>query len=195
MTTTAERVRSLVEPLVADLGASVYDVEHHGGVLRIALQRPDGLDLSVLTEATKRISAELDAADPIPTRYTLEVTSPGLERVLRTPAHFAGAVGERVRVKTRPNLEGDRRLEGELISIEGTAVTIRCDGEERRLELGDIERAQTHVDWSPPPKPGAPRKGGAKNTEQRPVADASDASGPESSDPQNFSTPQSEATS
>jgi len=154
---TTERVRELIEPLVRDLGASIYDVEHSSGVLRISLQRAEGLDMGVLTEATRRISAELDVADPLPGRYTLEVSSPGLERPLRTAEHFAGAVGEQVKVKTRPGVEGDRRVDGELVAAEADSVTVRtADGVERRLALRDIERARTHVDWTPPPKPGSP---------------------------------------
>ena len=165
MSTTTERVRAIVEPLVHELGASIYDVEHSGGVLRISLQRDDGLDMGLITEATRRISAQLDAADPLPERYTLEVSIPGLERALRTPEHFAGAVGEQVKIKVRPGLEGDRRVDGEVVAADGESVTVRTgEGDERRVALGDIERARTHVDWTPPPKPGSPEARRSKTT-------------------------------
>lgn len=187
---TTDRVRELVEPLVSDLGAVVYDVEQSGGVLRVSLDRPGGIDMAAITEATRRISAELDAADLVQGSYTLEVSSPGLERPLRTPAHFAGAVGERVKIKTRPGVDGDRRVDGELVDAEGDRVTVRsADGTERELSLADIDRAHTHVEWTPPPKPGG---------SARPPAGGRPASGdtpptPQSSTPP--STTQSEATS
>ena len=185
MSTTTERVRQLVEPLVADLGATVYDVEHSGGVLRILLQRAEGLDMSVLTRATRAISAELDAADPLPGSYTLEVSSPGLERPLRTPEHYRGAVGEQVKLKLRAGVEGDRRLEGELVAVSEQDVTVRTDQGERSVALSDVDRARTHVEWAPPPKPGAPGSSSKKKQQQSPSGSSTPPS----------SIPQSEATS
>lgn len=171
MSPTTDRIRDLVAPIVAELELSVYDIEHTGGVLRISLFRPGGVDLGSITEATRRISAELDAADPIPTRYTLEVSSPGLERTLRTAEHFSGAVGESVKIKVRKDVEGERRVEGELVGVDESHITLReAGGEPVRVALADIERARTHVDWSPPPKPGGPRKGGS-SPKKRPVPD------------------------
>lgn len=161
MSVTEDRVRDVVEPLVAELGATVYDVVYAGGVLRISLQRAEGLDMGLITDATRRISAALDEADPLPSAYTLEVSSPGLERQLRTEAHYAGAVGEQVRIKTRAGVEGDRRAQGELVAVSGGTVTVRTeDGSERTLSIDDIDRAHTHVQWEPAPKPGGGSKPG-----------------------------------
>lgn len=187
MSTTIDRVRELVEPIVRDLDATLYDVELSGGVLRISLERDAGLDMAVLTEATRRISAELDRDDPLPGRYTLEVSSPGLERPLRTETHFAGAVGELVKVKTRPGVEGDRRVEGELIDVADGVITVRnAHGEERRLALDEVERATTHVDWAPAPKPGKP--GAAKQQKQKPTASSKTAQSPDRSNPRSEGT-------
>jgi ribosome maturation factor RimP len=155
VTTTAQRITDLVAPIAEELGTGVYDVEHAGGAVRIWLQRSDGLDLALITEATRRISAALDAMDLLPGPYTLEVSSPGLERTLRTPAHFAGAVGEQVKLKLRAGLEGDRRIEGELLAATGDSVTVRTsDGDERTVAITELDRARTHIDWAPTPKPG-----------------------------------------
>ena len=86
--TVVERVRSSVAPLLADLGLEIYDIEHGGGVLRISVDKPGGVDLDAIALATRIVSRQLDHDDPIPGRYTLEVTSPGIERPLRTPEHF-----------------------------------------------------------------------------------------------------------
>ncbi len=203
MSTTTERVRQLVEPLVADLGATVYDVEHAGGTLRILLQRAEGLDMSVITTATRAISAALDAADPLPGSYTLVVSSPGLERPLRTVEHYRGAVGEQVRLKLRAGVEGDRRVDGELVAVSDSDVTVRTDDGDRTVSVADVERARTHLEWAPPPKPGAPgssSKSPSKQKKKSPQRAASDqgASGsppPTGSSTPPSSTPQSEATS
>ncbi len=162
---TASRVRLLVEPLVEAAGASLYDVEHTGGVLRITVQRDGGVDIDVIGKLTRQISHLLDEEDPLPGQYTLEVSSPGLERTLRTPEHFAGAVGSLVTVKTRAGVEGDRRLKGTLLAADADHVTIAPvaadPGATRVLALADIDRARTVFEWGPTPKPGTGSKPGA----------------------------------
>src|SRR5689334_1378932 len=94
-TTTVARVTRLVSPILDDLHLDLYDLEYRGGTLRITVDLPPGegseqrgVDLEAIALATRLISRELDHEDPVPGHYTLEVTSPGLERTLRTPAHF-----------------------------------------------------------------------------------------------------------
>ena len=110
MSATAERVRQLVAPLLTEPDLVLYDVEYTGGTLKVVLDRPGGVDMGSITAVTRAVSAALDEADIVPSSYTLEVSSPGLERSLRTPEHFAGAIGREVRIKLRPGIEGDRRL-------------------------------------------------------------------------------------
>jgi ribosome maturation factor RimP len=155
--TVVERVRAVVSPLLADLGLEVYDVEHAGGTLRITVDREGGVDLDTIALATRIVSRELDHTDPMPGRYTLEVTSPGLERNLRTPAHFERAVGTVVNVRTHPDVEGERRVRGELVAADDDGVTVRQDdGVERRLRYDEIERARTVFEWGPTPRPAKP---------------------------------------
>jgi ribosome maturation factor RimP len=155
--TVVERVRAVVSPLLDDLGLEVYDVEHAGGTLRITVDREGGVDLDTIALATRIVSRELDHTDPIPGRYTLEVTSPGLERNLRTPAHFERAVGTVVNVRTHPDVEGERRVRGELVAADDDGVTVRQDdGVERRLRYDEIERARTVFEWGPTPRPAKP---------------------------------------
>lgn len=149
----ADRVRELVLPILADRQLELYDVEHAGGVLRVVVGQADTLDLDALSEVTRAVSRALDEADPIPGRYTLEVTSPGLERTLRTPDHFAGAIGERVKIKTDPGVEGDRRVEGVLEAADGAGIAVRTGegeaAEVRRLSYDDVVRARTVFEWGP----------------------------------------------
>jgi ribosome maturation factor RimP len=143
-------VRVLVEPLVEDLGLELFDVELKAGILRISVDRDGGIDLDAVSSATQRISEALDQADPdpIPGRYSLEVSSPGLERPLRTPAHFRRYVGTTVSVKTHPHVEGERRLEGTLEDADDLGITIAG----RRLAYDDVERARTVFTWGGQPK-------------------------------------------
>ena len=156
--TVVERVRSSVAPLLADLGLEIYDIEHAGGVLRISVDKPGGVDLDSIALATRVVSRQLDHDDPIPGRYTLEVTSPGIERPLRTPEHFERAVGQVVNLRTHPEAEGDRRARGELLAVDTDGITVRLeDGTERTIRFEDIERARTVFEWGPGASPAPPR--------------------------------------
>lgn len=144
-----ERVRATVEPLLANQSLSVYDVELSGSTLRILIEGPEGVDLEAIAHMTRLISVALDDADPIPGKYTLEVSSPGLERPLRTPDHFRGAVGETVTLKLVPTAE-ERRVKGTLADADDLGVTV--DG--HRIAYDDIDKARTVFEWGPAPKPG-----------------------------------------
>lgn len=157
---TISRVRELVSLLVADQGATIYDLELAGGVLRLTLDHPEGVGISLITSVTRAVSRALDEEDPIAGEYTLEVSSPGLERPLRTPDHYASSIGDTVAVKTRPGVEGDRRFQGELIAADAEGFVVRTDADgERRLSFGDVERARTIFEWGPAPKPGGAKSG------------------------------------
>ena len=161
MSATTRRVADLVGPLAERMGLELYDVEQHGGTLRVLLDREGGVDVDTLADATRRISTLLDEAEPVAGSYTLEVSSPGLERPLRTPAHFAWAVGKQVSVKTVPNHPAGRRLSGTVTAADDHSVTLALDepaGEPLTLPLDDIEKARTTFEWGPAPKPGGPKK-------------------------------------
>ena len=91
------------------------------------------------------VSDALDRHDPIPGRYTLEVSSPGLERPLRTPAHFQRFVDSDIAVKTKADVEGDRRVEGKLESADDEGFVVAG----RRLSYADVEKARTVFVWEP----------------------------------------------
>ncbi len=159
MATLIERVERLVSPLLESRGLHLYDVEHTGANLRVLVDRPGGVDLDLLAEVTRDLSSVLDAEDPLPGRYTLEVSSPGLERPLRRPAHFSAAVGTSIRVKTRPGTEGERRVQGVLVAADDEGVVVEVGGARRRLDHHEIERAKTVFDWQPAGPRPTPSRG------------------------------------
>lgn len=157
-------VTTLVAPIVADLKLDLYDLEMRSGTLRITLDSPPGseggISLDRLALASRLISKELDAADPMPGRYTLEVTSPGLERSLRTPAHFQRELGKTIAVRLRDVVNDERRLTGELVEAGATTMSMRLTeppaaaGQVRTVAYEQIDRARTVFVWGPAPKPG-----------------------------------------
>jgi ribosome maturation factor RimP len=142
------RVQHLVEPLVAADGLELVDVQLAGGSLQVFVDRAGGLDLDAISLLSSRISAVLDEHDPVPGRYVLEVSSPGLERPLHRPDHFRRFVGTTVSVKTRPGVEGERRQKGRLEEADDDGVVVAG----RRLSYADIETARTVFEWGAPPK-------------------------------------------
>ncbi|HEV7888957.1 MAG TPA: ribosome maturation factor RimP [Acidimicrobiales bacterium] len=158
------RVRELVEPLLNTLGTEVFDVELKAGILRISIDRANGepVDLDAITEASRVVSEALDEADPVPGQYSLEVSSPGLERPLRTPDHYRRFVGTTISVKTNPDVEGERRIQGLLDQADDAGITVAG----RHLAYGDIERARTVFEWGGQPQ----KKLNTKKTEKKKAA-------------------------
>lgn len=169
------RVTTMVAPLVADLKLDLYDIEYRGGVLRITVDTPPGstggVDLDTIALLTRMIGRDFDHDDPMPGHYTLEVTSPGLERTLRIPAHWQREIGKTVNVRLRDVGAGDRRVQGTLIAAGETEATLRLDdlspeGEltERVIPYAQVDRAKTVFVWGAAPKPGKAPSGkpGAK---------------------------------
>ena len=165
MTESSElaRVREIVEPIASDLDLDVYDIERRGVTVRVTLDTYAGSDggitLDNLSLATRLISREIDHEDPI--------TSPGLERQLRTPAHFQREVGKDITVRFRDPNADPRRVDGQLISATDTSATLLLDdGTETTFDLDGVDKARTVFEWGPAPKPNAPKKSAAKKSQQ-----------------------------
>ena len=145
---TVDRVREIVAPLVEAADLQIYDIDMAAGVLQILVDRPGGADIGSISRLARTITRALDEHDPIAGDYALEVSSPGLERPLRTPEHFAGAVGTTVKIKTVPGTPGDRRVEGSITTANEAQVTVRdASGVEHSVAYDDIERARTTFEW------------------------------------------------
>ncbi|MCC5861212.1 MAG: ribosome maturation factor RimP [Gammaproteobacteria bacterium] len=135
-----------LEPLVESLGYELVDVEcrvgGRDGVLRVFIDAEDGITLEDCERVSRQVSAWLDVEDPIPGQYRLEVSSPGLDRVLRTPAHFAHFSGEEIKVELAQPLEGRKRFRGRLEALDGEVIVVQVDGVLWRLPLAMIEHAR-----------------------------------------------------
>ncbi|MEK0444592.1 MAG: ribosome maturation factor RimP [Actinobacteria bacterium] len=159
--TVVNRVRTLAAPIVADLGLEIYDLEMVSGVLRLSIDTPTGgpagVTLDNIALVSRLVSRELDHNDPMPGRYTLEVTSPGLERPLRTADHFRREVNKVVSVRLREAVDGRRRLQGTLLRADerGCVVCLEDTGTEIAVTYDRIERAKTVFVWGSEGKPGS----------------------------------------
>lgn len=165
MASVVEQARLVVEPLLSRLGFELVDTQVIGTgrarVLRLTVDRLGGIDLEALSSASQAISPALESLSGLDGSYALEVSSPGLERVLQRPDEFQRFVGTVVSVKTRPPIDGSRRHRGLLTSADAEGIALEVDGSLRRLAYGDIAQARTVFEWAPPRKPGSGRGGAA----------------------------------
>lgn len=136
----------LLEPPIEALGFELLEIEFaqagRGGTLRIYIDRQGGISVDDCAAVSHAVSQILDAEDPIKGHYTLEVSSPGLDRVLRKRAHFERFVGERVFVELKLPIEGRRRFAGTLKSVLGEAIVVEVDGRAHELPLDRIHKAR-----------------------------------------------------
>jgi len=140
----------LLAPVVHELGLQLWELEYGsragGGLLRLYIDSlPDSAESITVEDCAKvsrAVSEVLDASDPIPGEYTLEVSSPGLDRVLRTYEHFARFADELVRVEMKVAMGGRKRFSGRLRTVAPTAITVEVEGERVVLPLAGIHKAR-----------------------------------------------------
>ncbi|MGH8202913.1 MAG: ribosome maturation factor RimP [Steroidobacteraceae bacterium] len=144
--TVRERLIALIEPLIGRLGYELVELEHTSGrgsaVVRLFVDCPEGVGLADCERVSREVSALLDVEDPIPTAYTLEVSSPGFDRVLRTQAHFARFVGSRVAVELTVPRDGRRRYTGTLLSTDDSGIALEVDGQRVPMTFAEIDKAR-----------------------------------------------------
>jgi len=186
----SRRIEALITPVLADLGLEMYDLEYNGGIVKITVDTPPGspggIDVDQLSQCTRLISRELDHDDPVPGHYTLEVSSPGLERNLRLPRHFQRETGKSAAIRLQNVINGERRLSGVIESAGPDTFLLRlANGEERIIPYDQIDRAKTIFVWEaqakPSNKPGKGTKAGGKGTKKTGAAGTPKSSGTSSS--------------
>ena len=145
-TALRDRLITLIEPLLVQLGYELVELEYaparsHGS-LRIFIDRPEGIGISDCERVSREVSALLDVEDPIPTAYSLEVSSPGDDRVLRTHAHFERFKGSRVLIELVAPRDGRRRYTGMLQEVSATGVALEVDRQRVDVPFGEIAKAR-----------------------------------------------------
>jgi ribosome maturation factor RimP len=158
MMSRTESIRELAEPIVAAAELDLWDVEVANGLVRVLVDRPAGVDLDALTQASRGLSALLDAhEDLLPSgRYDLEVSSPGIERTLRTPSQYQRYQGSEIAVKVAQAVAGSRRLQGTLLEATEQAIVLRPEGpstpgqvdQRLTIDYSNIQRSHLVVSWS-----------------------------------------------
>ena len=141
-----ERLIALIEPLLERLGYELVDLEYAAarahGLLRLYIDAPAQVTLEDCAQVSREVSTLLDVEDPIPSAYTLEVSSPGFERVLRTQAHFGRFVGARVFVELKEPRAGRRRYTGKLLTVDEGGIELEVDREHVAMRFAEIGKAR-----------------------------------------------------
>lgn len=156
---TIEEIRQLVASEGFELIATEFSGAGSRMVLRLVIDSPAGVNLDQCATISRQASALLDVEDPVKHRYTLEVSSPGMERRLYSEADFSRFAGQRVMVRMAPAFRGPRHVVGELLGLEGECVRVAEDNAEIvALPFVDIFEARIQVDWETVMKKGNSRR-------------------------------------
>lgn len=152
--TLDERVEQIVGPILARQGVELVEVrylrEQGYWTLKIFIDRPDGVSLDDCVRVSRSIEDVLDVEDMIPHRYRLEVSSPGLDRALKTESDFQRFFGRRVRIQTRQPLEGRKNFRGRILACEAGVVTLQdAQGCVLRLPLALVAKSKLEIDLKP----------------------------------------------
>ena len=151
MSKLTDLVTSAASPIAAQYGCTIWDVEYvkEAGAyfLRIYIDHPDGITIDLCEAVSHGISDWLDEADPIAESYTLEVSSPGADRVLKRPSDFAAFLGQEVSVRLYGPKNGKKEWVGTLTSYENGTVVISVDDQPIRFEKGEIAQVRLYVAW------------------------------------------------
>jgi ribosome maturation factor RimP len=154
MDATITRVWELAAPLAQAEGMEIVDIEfrHEGSrggrVLRLYMDKESGPNVDDLSRVSRQLSEVLDVQDTIDGAYTLEVSSPGINRPLRKPEHFARFVGKRIRIRTRDLIDGRRSFLGILNEVAGNSVCLVQEGKQYWIPFSMIEKSNYEHDWS-----------------------------------------------
>jgi ribosome maturation factor RimP len=160
LTDKATDIATLLAPTVQALGLELLGVEYlpapGGATLRLYIDRPgvdpasgeQGVGIEDCESVSREVSAQLDVEDPISGHYTLEVSSPGVDRPLFTPQQFARFIGEQAKVGLKLPQDGRRRLQGTIAAVEGNTITIEVDGLPFAVAFDNIDKAKLVPDWA-----------------------------------------------
>lgn len=151
MARASDKLVAIIEPAVSALGYELVGVEHmpqgRHSLLRIYIDHEDGITVDDCGDVSHQVSAVLDVEDPIRGEYTLEVSSPGLERPLFTLEHYARFVDHQVEIRLHAQVHGRRKFKGRILGVEGDEVLVDVEGEEQRFAFDNIDKAHLVHEW------------------------------------------------
>ncbi len=140
-----DTLTGLIRPLVEGMGYEFWELEYSPrrghALVRLYIDSKEGISLDDCERVSRAVSDLLDATDPVPGQYTLEVSSPGIDRPLSRPEHFAAFLGETAFVELREPIDGRRRFTGPLLAADERCVEIEVDGRRCSLPIAGIRRA------------------------------------------------------
>jgi ribosome maturation factor RimP len=146
-----EKIREVVTPVIEGAGYELVDVEwkheQGGWVIRMFIDSPRGISHEDCEQVSRQVSATLDVHDVVPHAYNLEVSSPGLNRPLRTAEHFRRFVGQKARVRLKEGIEGRRNFAGTIVAAEESTVTMDVDGKQVMLPFADFDKANLDFEF------------------------------------------------
>lgn len=157
MATEIDRFWHSCEEYLAAEKLELDDLEIVGSgrkIVRITIDAEEGVGVDRLARVSRALSRMLDESDPIEDAYTLEVSSPGLERKLRRPRHYEKSLGSDIKVKSNVEIDGLRSHRGVLESMDEEGFVMTVDDGSRRIDFEQVQSARTVFEWKRTPKPG-----------------------------------------
>ena len=151
MANIEEKVESLVKPKVEELGYKLYDVEYakegKDYFLRIYIDSEKGIDITDCEKVSRELNDILDEADYIKTEYFLEISSPGVERILRKDSHLEENIGNEVEVKLFKSIDKEKVISGKITKFDKEDIYIQTDSKEVKIERAFISQIKTKYNW------------------------------------------------
>jgi len=151
LTNIEKKIQRIIEATIIDLGYLLYDVEYakegKDYFLRIYIDNSKGIDLDDCEKVSSSITDLLDKEDPIKEQYFLEVSSPGIERVLRSDKHLQDNIGAEVQIKLFKPIDKKKEYIGELRNFNNNIITIEIEGKMLEIERKDISQIKTVYNW------------------------------------------------
>jgi ribosome maturation factor RimP len=148
---SVQKLNELLQPLVEDLGYEFVGLEYNSNpkhsLLRVYIDREDGVGIEDCETVSREVAALLDVKDPIRSQYNLEISSPGLDRPLFTPAHYAEFAGSEAQITLFAPVDGRRKFKGPILSADENSVRIEQDGVEVTLGFDNIAKARLVPDY------------------------------------------------
>jgi len=140
-----DQLTELLKPAAEALGYEFLGIEYIAqgkhSILRIFIDHENGINVDDCASVSHQVSGILEVEDPISSQYTLEVSSPGLDRPLFTLAHFQQVVGKNVELRCHLGVDGRRKFKGELVAVEGEQLILKVDNQDYTVEFSDVDKA------------------------------------------------------